>query len=910
MSNTESLLSEELFSQFGTNASFIRELYTHFRSDPSSVGEPWTQFFRELEASNLSTETGENYSLPQGVTLELVKKQAQVSRLIDLYRTNGHFHSKINPLTKGIVTRPEKEELHIDSHGLNSSDLETPFFTEGLLSEGTASLSEIVSKLQDTYSNTVGFEYMHLTEQSEREFLRLKIESDGKPNYPVETKKFLLKSISDAAELEALLHKRFVGAKRFSVEGSETAAAMIQIALSKLAEHGAERSRIGMAHRGRLTTLVNICGKPLEELVCEFEDTTYATINGSGDVKYHLGSEATYNGLGGYSLEVSLANNPSHLEFVNAIVEGQVRADQDHQFNGDRKKSVPFLIHGDSAFAGQGVVFETLNFVGTKGYDCGGTLHLVINNQIGFTATEDESRGTTYCTDLAKGINAPVFHVNGEDVEACAWVMEIASEFRQKFNRDVIVDLICYRKYGHNEGDDPTFTQPLMYSEIKAKAPIAQQYVEKLKSVGVDLSSDLSEYQKKYQEFFENATTKSKTLKDVNKITIKNFKSPSTKVKKDTLIEVSEALYKTPAEFAVHQKLLNIIKKRAQNVITGENIEWGVAEGLAFGSLLLEGVPIRVSGQDACRGTFSHRHSVLDSTETLDTCIPLNGLQSTHPSAAKYEAFNSVLSECGVMGFEYGYSNIAPHSLTIWEAQFGDFANGAQVIIDQYISSGELKWGMQSGLVLLLPHGSEGQGPEHSSARIERFLQLCAEDNIFVYIPSNGAQHFHLLRRHALAEVKRPVVVMTPKSLLRLPDASSKLSDFTNSEFQPIITDVIGDEKKAKQTFLMSGKIYYEVVNALKASGKSARIIRVEQLYPSPLNELKKAIQSSEVTWVQEEPQNQGAWSFMSEVLRDELNLKVNYIGRPKRASTACGSHKRHQVEQKEVIDLVIKNIG
>jgi 2-oxoglutarate dehydrogenase E1 component len=907
MSNTESLLSEELFSQFGANASFIRELYSHYRSDPSSVGEPWTEFFRELEGTYLTqTATGASFSLPEAVTLELVKKQAEVSRLIDLYRSNGHFKAKINPLSQGIVTRSEKEELQLESHGLGAADLDTPFFTEGLLTEGTASLSEIVSKLQDTYANTVGFEYMHLTEQAEREFLRLKIERDGKPSYPVTTKKFLLKAISDAAELEALLHKRFVGAKRFSVEGGETASAMIQMGLSKLAEFGAEKVRIGMAHRGRLTTVVNICGKPIQELVCEFEDNTYATVHGSGDVKYHLGAATRFQGLGGVSIDVALTQNPSHLEFVNAVVEGQVRADQDHQYGGDRTKAVPFLIHGDAAFAGQGVVFETLNFVGTKGYDCGGTVHLVINNQVGFTATEDESRGTTYCTDLAKGINAPVFHVHGEDVEACAWTMELAAEFRQKFGRDVIVDLICYRKYGHNEGDDPTFTQPLMYNEIKAKAPIAQQYVEKLQATGVDLTSDLTEYQQLYRDAFEAASTAAKDLKDVNKIDLQTFEAPSTTVKKEVLLEVADALCSVPTNFAAHQKLFNLLKKRSQNVAAGEGIEWGVAEGLAFGSLLIEGVPIRVSGQDACRGTFSHRHSVLDSIETLETYTPLNGLKQKYPSAGTYEAYNSVLSECGVMGFEYGYANVQPKALTIWEAQFGDFSNGAQVMIDQYLSAGEIKWGMRSGLVLMLPHGFEGQGPEHSSARLERYLQLCAEDNIFVYMPTNGAQLFHILRRHALSSTKRPVVIMTPKSLLRLPDAATKLSDFTDSQFQPVIAECIGDEKKAKQTFILSGKIYYEVSQALKAAKKSARLIRVEQFYPNPVTELKKALKGSTVTWVQEEPKNQGAWTFMADLLREELNCTVSYIGRPKRASTACGSNKRHQVEQREIIEAVV----
>ena len=903
MTVTQTSLSEEIFSQFGPNASFVQELYAHYKKDPQVVGEPWEKFFNELESSTVSSSGTQSFSASE-VSLELVRKQSEVSRLIDLYRSNGHFHAKVNPLSSGIVARPEKEELQLSAHDLTNEDLETPFFTDGLLTEGTASLSEIESKLIDTYASTIGFEFMHLTESDEREFLRQKIEIEGKPEYPLAAKKFLLKAISDAAELEALLHKRFVGAKRFSVEGSETALAMISMGLSKTAELGAKKARIGMAHRGRLTTVVNICGKPLEKLVCEFEDNTAATIDGSGDVKYHLGSATSFKGLNGSSIDVSLTVNPSHLEFVNPVVEGQVRADQDLEFNRDRSKVVPFLIHGDAAFAGQGVVFETLNFVGTSGYDCGGTIHLVINNQVGFTATEDESRGTTYCTDLAKGINAPVFHVNGEDIEACAWTMELAAEFRQKFGRDVIVDMIGYRKYGHNEGDDPTFTQPLMYNEIKAKKPIAVQYVEACQKLGTDLSADLTEYQETYRARFEAASDAAKKLKDVNKITVRDFKAPKTKVAKETLLKVAEALPAVPEDFAAHQKLLALLKKRSAAVATGEGIEWGVAEALAFGSLLLEGKSIRVSGQDACRGTFSHRHSVLDSTQDMTTFTPLNHLGS---NAGTYEAYNSVLSECGVLGFEYGYANSAQNkSLIIWEAQFGDFSNGAQVIIDQYLSSGEIKWGIESGVLLFLPHGQEGQGPEHSSARLERYLQLCAENNFFVYVPTNGAQHFHLIRRHALSETKKPVIVMTPKSLLRMPDASTKLTQFTSDEFNPILVDIIGDEKKAKDTFLLSGKVFYEVANALKANGKSAKLIRVEQLYPTPIDELKKAIKSKDVYWVQEEPKNQGAYSFISEPLREELNLTVTYIGRPKRASTACGSNKRHQVEQKEIIDAVL----
>jgi 2-oxoglutarate dehydrogenase E1 component len=906
-------LSLESFNQFGENASFIHELYTHYKADPSAVGTEWINFFTDLESS-LSSSVSSSAPTQQVVTtevsLELVKKQAEVSRLIDTYRSIGHFGAKINPLSKGIVQRGEKDELALSSFSLSSTDMATPFFTHGLMAEGTATLEEIYSKLLDTYNSSVGFEYMHLTEFQEREFLRSKIEDLGKKNYSLEERKLILKSISDAESLEAMLHKRFVGAKRFSLEGSETASATLVFALEALSKHGAKKARIGMAHRGRLSTLVNICGKPLENLICEFEDRTWATENGFGDVKYHLGHSKTHQTATGDAIDVCLAVNPSHLEFVNAVVSGQVRADQDLEFNGNRKASCAILVHGDAAFIGQGVVFETLNFTGTKGYDIGGTVHLVINNQIGFTATDDESRGTTYCTDLAKGINAPVFHVNGEDPESCVWAMELACEFRQKFGRDVIIDLVCYRKYGHNEGDDPTFTQPAMYEEIKAKSLISSQYISWLKNNGVDLQSELASFKEEYQANFELASEKSKQVKDVNKITVEPQEYlTDTAVPKEKLLKIATASVTLPDGYAAHTKLFNLLKKRATAVEAGSGIEWGVAEGLAFGSLLSEGVNIRISGQDAIRGTFSHRHAYLDSTDQSTSYAPLSTIKQNNNQL--FDVYNSVLSECGVLGFEYGYTNVANNSLIIWEGQFGDFANGAQVIIDQFMAAGEVKWGQLSNVFLLLPHGFEGQGPEHSSARLERFLQLAADENMSIYYPSNGAQYFHILRRHVYAKVKRPAIVMSPKSLLRLPDAAVTTEQLASGTFEPVISEVIGDSKKATTTICLTGKLYYEVVAALKNASLSAKVVRVEQFYPYPVAELKAALSKSKnVIWAQEEPKNQGAWNFISELMNEHLDIQPKYVGRPRTATTACGSGKRHAAEQKKIIDEIISIVS
>lgn len=894
------------FTQFGPNAAFIRELYDAYLKAPELVGEPWVSFFRELMPACGSEEQSSSTPPTSGaVSLEVVKKQAGVSRLIDAFRSYGHFEAKVNPLSQGVATNPEHDELDLSSFGLNERDLDSPYFTDGLLSEGTATLSEILGKLKDVYCGSIGAEFMHLTKKEERGFLLKKFESRDSNALSTEEKRDVLKRLIESEAFESSLHKRYVGQKRFSLEGAETVIPMLSALCSQAALNGGEKVIIGMPHRGRLNTLLHIAGKPLERIFCEFEDRTAATEFGSGDVKYHLGWESDFHCLDGSTIRVALAPNPSHLEFVNPVVEGMVRAIQDRSYGTDRTKVVPVLLHGEAAFAGQGIVYETLNFAGTAGYDTGGTIHLIVNNQIGFTAISTEQRGTIYCSDLGRGIDAPVFHLNAEDPESCVWAMKCAVEFRQKFGRDVIIDLFCHRKYGHNEGDDPTFTQPLMYREIKAKELLSKQYQ---KSLDETLFKEYDLIHQSFLDRFEEASERSKSLEFKRAELVADRCVPN-RITAEALGYVASASTTVPQGFVAHPKLIKLLEKRAANVSTGESVEWGVAEALAFGSLLLDGVSIRLSGQDCGRGTFSHRNAVLYDYEGQGSCIPLNSLVSDK-EGAYLEVLNSVLSEAGVMGFEFGYSHEASDMLILWEGQFGDFANGAQVIIDQFLAGSEVKWGYRSGLVLLLPHGYEGQGPEHSSARLERYLQLCAEGNMSVCYPSNSAQYFHLLRAQGLSKIKRPLIVMTPKSLLRLPDASSKLSDFTDFGWRDLICEDIGSVKSDSPTVLLSGKVYYDVVSALRRESRAARVIRLEKLYPTPLEEIVENLTDGELLWVQEEPKNMGGWSFIQEALLETINRRIRYIGRERSASTAAGSGKRHSFELNRFLSELIKACG
>jgi 2-oxoglutarate dehydrogenase E1 component len=771
-----------------------------------------------------------------------------------------------------------------------------------------SSLEELLRSLESVYCGSIGFEISHITSSEERRWLRARIEGT-RATASAERRREIFTELLHADLLESELHKRYVGAKRFSLEGNDTLMPLLNEAIVAAAKSGVHEVVIGMAHRGRLNVLMNTLKKPLELLFSEFEDKTLASVVGAGDVKYHLGWEHDFT-RDGRTVALSLAPNPSHLEFVNPVVEGIARAKQDRLYGYDRRSVMPIVMHGDAAVAGQGIVFETLNYSRLDGYSTGGSLHIVINNQIGFTTTPDESRSTRYCTDLAKGLDVPVFHVNAEDPEAACWIARLAVEYRDAFGKDVFIDLIGHRKHGHNEGDDPTFTQPLTYAEVKTKEPIWRKYGAQLESAGVVTKEFVDEALSSYKRLFAEAGERVVQRQASDAAPRPGVGSDDlrvvTRVTKDSLMAIAERLVAYPSDFSPHPKLAKILEKRVETVKAGEGIEWGVAEALAFGSLVKDGVGVRLSGQDCRRGTFSQRHLVLDDFERGTSWSPLEGLAAEVANGATFEVHNSSLSEAAVIGFEFGFSATDRKSLVMWEAQFGDFANGGQVLIDQFICSSETKWGQLSGVTLMLPHGFEGQGPEHSSARLERYLQLCAQDNMTVCYPSTAAQHFHMLRRQGLTETKRPLVVMTPKSLLRLPAAMSSMSDFASIDFQELLADPMPSAGSSENLVLMSGKVYHDLSAALKDGSLPVRMARVEQLYPFPSEAIAKLVtetKAKNVFWVQEEPQNQGAWSFASPRLLEATGIQPRYIGRPEAAATATGSGKYHAIEQKAIIE-------
>jgi 2-oxoglutarate dehydrogenase E1 component len=926
-------VSRDLNEFFGQNSGFVSELFELFQKDPGLVPSEWAQYFESLpdrkdaEINGRSYSNGElngkGYRLNGNAAANISSSvnaglQERVFRLINSYRSFGHLKAKINPLSKGIFPLPKSQDLNIEQYGFTESELSSTVACDGFQGKSQQVLSQLIQDLEDVYCNSIGFEFKHLLNQEERNWLQEKIESRNEKigSESKEEKARRLRVLIDAETFEAELHKKYVGHKRFSLEGGETVIPMLDTLLSEGVEKGVEEAFIGMAHRGRLNVLVHTVGKPMEEVFNEFEDQSIFSALGSGDVKYHLGYSSTFKGLNSGSMRVSLACNPSHLEAVDPVLMGMVRARQDLSHGGQRKSVLPILIHGDAAVIGQGVVYETLNLSRVHGYKTGGAFHVVINNQIGFTTNPEDSRSSTYCTDATKAFEVPVFHVNCEDVEAACWVTKLALEFRLKYERDVVVDMYCWRKYGHNEGDDPSFTQPLSYSEIKQKKSSATLYAEYLIASGVLSKAEVDGlYASSKDKFHSAQERKAPKVKGEACSVHGRLQSPlpSTGVDRDTLDIVAQSLLTYPSGFVVHPKLKQILEKRVASLAEGEGIDWGFAETLAYGSLVLEGRRIRLSGQDSGRGTFSHRHLALNNYEKPEIFYPLSTL-SAHSGAGIFEVFNSTLSEAGVLGFEYGYSVECPEGLILWEAQFGDFANGAQIHIDQFITSSEAKWNLRSSVVMLLPHGYEGQGPEHSSARLERFLQLCAEGNITVAYPTNSRQYFHLLRRQGVSEIKRPLVVMTPKSLLRLPDATCKTSDLLKGSFDRIIDEDLSTKGKERHVVFLTGKVYYDLMNELKQKQVSnLKLIRVEQLYPFPLSEIRKALKDLKVktvSWIQEEPKNMGAWTFVEPLLREELELDVKYIGRPESASPSTGSLKRHGVEQKAFINELIKRIS
>ncbi|MGI4895253.1 MAG: multifunctional oxoglutarate decarboxylase/oxoglutarate dehydrogenase thiamine pyrophosphate-binding subunit/dihydrolipoyllysine-residue succinyltransferase subunit, partial [Janthinobacterium lividum] len=778
--------------------------------------------------------------------------------------------------------------------------------------------------LRDSYCRTVGIEYMHIQDPEQRRWIQDRVERPyAKPSAAEQLR--VLRRLNSAEAFETFLQTKFVGQKRFSLEGGESVIALLDALLSRAATNGMDEVCLGMAHRGRLNVLTNIAGKSYAQVFREFEGMQDPrTVQGSGDVKYHLGTEGTFTGEDGEQTKVYVAANPSHLEAVDPVLEGVARAKQDRiNLKGESFPVLPILLHGDAAFAGQGVVAETLNLSQLRGYRTGGTVHVVINNQVGFTTAPDSARSSVYCTDVGRMIQAPIFHVNGDDPEACVRVAQLAFEFRQAFAKDVVIDMVCYRRRGHNEGDDPSMTQPLMYNLIEKKRSVRKQYTEQLIGRGdisvEDAEEALRDYSAQLERAFAETKESGRTSSDgdsrggLEKPSAQEAdeQSPSmqhpTAVAPGVLKHIGQVQANPPEGFTVHPKLRQLIDKREQMSVEG-GIDWGWGELLAFGSLLMEGTPVRLAGQDSRRGTFVSRHAVLTDRVTGEEWTPLLYVGTEGKKQGKFWIYDSLLSEYAAMGFEYGYSVERPDALVLWEAQFGDFFNGAQTVIDEFIAAGQQKWGQRSSVVLLLPHGYEGQGPDHSSGRIERFLQMCAEDNMTVAVPSTPASHFHLLRRQAYARPRRPLIVFTPKSMLRLKAAQSPVEDFTNGTFEEVIGDQGGlDPAEVDRVLLCSGKVYWDLLaERTKRQDTKTAIVRVEQLAPLPRDQLLEVASTypdAELVWVQEEPANQGAWQFVAMGLYEDLKGRLRLNSRHASASPAAGSAKRHQAEQREIVD-------
>ena len=898
------------------NLELIEANHQRWSDDPNSVDATWQAFFEgyELAQGHLGTSAP-----PGGGGDRPDEAQAAVTRLIDAYREVGHYLADLDPL--GLAPPGDAGGLLDPAYyGLSEADLDRTFST-GLANPPQATLRDLIVALRDTYCRTIGVEYMHIRNNEIRSWLRDRMESTrNRPSLDIRQKRRIILKLNAAELFETFLHTHYVGAKRFSLEGGETLIPLLDAIIERSAQHSVKEIVLGMPHRGRLNVLANTLDKPYGMIFGEFEDNQPGTVGGDGDVKYHLGFSADHVTADDQTVHLSLTPNPSHLEAVNPVVEGRMRAKQRRFKDHDRKLGVPILIHGDAAFAGQGLVAETLNLAQLKGYRTGGTVHIVVNNQIGFTTSPVDSRSTRYCTDVAKMVEVPIFHVNGDDPEAVVLVAELALDFREAFGRDVVIDMVCYRRHGHNEGDEPSFTQPIMYGKIRECPTVRALYTDRLIASG-EMSAEEAEtiaetfrdkMQAVYDEVHDHAppAPPSPGFGGPWKGYTPNysFEPVATGIKVDVVRQITAATSTMPANFHANPKIERQLTARVKTVEAGQGIDWAFGEMLAFGSLLLEGTPVRLSGQDSRRGTFSQRHAVLiDGTDGSDY-TPLNALPG---AKAELSVYDSLLSEAAVLGFDYGYSLDEPNMLILWEAQFGDFANGAQVIIDQFIASAESKWGRSSGLVMLLPHGYEGQGPEHSSARLERFLQLCAEDNIQVVYPTTPAQYFHLLRRQVRRNFRKPLVVMTPKSLLRAKTAVSSVADFVDGRFLDVIDDAVAPDR-VKRVVVCSGKVYYNLVAQREASKKTkdVAIIRLEQLYPWPADALKAALgrykAAREWVWCQEESQNMGAWSFVAPRLRELSKQDFQYVGRDASASPATGSHTIHDREQDELVKAAI----
>ncbi len=897
MKNDFSFISNAELSAF-------EQMYQLYLNDPKSVDESWQSFFKGFDFAQASF---------QSDTEQIIPDEFKVRDLIRGYRARGHLFTKTNPVRK---RRDYSPTLYITNFGLTEKDLQKEFHAGNEIGIGKATLKEIINHLEATYCQSIGVEYKYIRDTEIERWLQQKMEqSRNTPNYNKEQKKQIFTKLNEAVEFEHFIHRRFPGQKRFSLEGVESVIPALDAIIEKGASLGTKEFVIGMPHRGRLNVLANIMKKPYSEMLSEFKGLEYEDEELMGDVKYHLGQTYKRTTNDGNNVILTLTPNPSHLETVNPIVEGLTRARIDQKYQGNTKKITPILLHGDASFAGQGVVYEVVQMSGLKGYSVGGTVHIVLNNQIGFTTNYLDARTSTYCTDVAKIIQSPIFHVNADDVEAVVFAVNLAMEYREKFHKDVFIDLLGYRKYGHNEGDEPRFTQPVLYDIIAKHPNPAKIYVDKLKAENALSETEIKEINDSFIANLEKCFIESKeikqakippflhsTWKGIERASEEDFHhSIDTDVNAETLAILGKKITDIPDEkmfFRKSVKLMNDRKKMLEN----KTFDWAMGELLAYASLLNEGYSVRVSGQDVERGTFSHRHSVLTHAHGKGSYIPL---KNTETSESTFEIYNSSLSEYGVLGFEYGYALTSPKTLTIWEAQFGDFNNGAQIIIDQYISSAKEKWNVKNGLVMLMPHGYEGQGPEHSSGRMERFLSLCADENMQVANVTTPANFFHLLRRQMHRNIRLPLVVFTPKSLLRHPKAVSNIDDFTQGGFKELIDDATANPKKIKAVVLCSGKIYYDLLSHKEAlKNEEVAIVRVEQIYPFPHQQLealkKKYTKAERWVWTQEEPLNMGGWPFIQNELRD---MEIHEVGRSVSGSPATGSSTFHKLQQQKIID-------
>ena len=896
---------------------YFAQMYDQYLQQPDSVEPSWRAFFQGFDFGVENSQEGFSSETETGVP-EHLQKEFKVVQLVDGYRKRGHLFTKTNPVRDRRTYSPN---LSIENFGLSHADLGVVFNAGDIMGIGPSTLANIVAHLERVYCESIGVEYMYIRNQEKLNWIQQRLHvNDNHPKFSQEQKKHILKKLNQAVSFENFLHTKYVGQKRFSLEGGESLIPALDAVVEAAADHGVEEFVMGMAHRGRLNTLTNIFGKSSKDIFNEFDGKDYEEVVFDGDVKYHLGWTSKRTTDTGKKINMNIAPNPSHLETVGAVVEGITRAKLENSFNGDSNKVLPIIVHGDAAIAGQGLPYEIVQMAGLKGYGTGGTIHIVVNNQIGFTTNYLDARTSTYCTDVAKVTLSPVLHVNSDDAEAVVHATLFALDYRMKFGRDVFIDLLGYRKYGHNEGDEPRFTQPQLYKTIAKHQNPRDIYAAQLIAQNIITQADIKQLEIDYKNSLEVDLEDSRK---VEKTIITPFMADEweglslakeskmmdvvdTKVSERDLTEIAKTITTLPSNKKFLRKIEKLIGDRKRMYFESDAMDWAMGELLAYGTLLKEGFDVRLSGQDVERGTFSHRHALLIAEESEDEVILLNKISPKNQG--KFSIYNSLLSEYAVLGFDYGYAMASPNALTIWEAQFGDFSNGAQIVIDQYIASGEDKWKTQNGIVMLLPHGYEGQGAEHSSGRIERYLQLCAKDNMFVANCSTPANMFHVLRRQMKTDYRKPLIIFTPKSLLRHPDVVSTKKDFTEGQFQTLIEDNSIAPKNTKTLVFCTGKFYYDLVKARKEEGRNdVAIVRLEQLFPLPTQEIRKVLEQykdvKDVVWAQEEPRNMGVWSHLLLHLPEAVSFRP--VTRRFYAAPAAGSATRFNKRHREVIDYV-----